>query len=57
MNELRAAFEPVADAFDALHIDYRIGGSVASSLDREQSRSATTTSATFPTRHPKTWSC
>lgn len=31
MNELREAFDPVADAFEALHIDYRVGGSVASS--------------------------
>jgi hypothetical protein len=31
MNELRKAFDPVANAFEALHIEYRVGGSVASS--------------------------
>jgi hypothetical protein len=31
MNELREAFDPVANAFEALQIDYRVGGSVASS--------------------------
>jgi hypothetical protein len=31
MNELREAFDPVADALEALHIEYRVGGSVASS--------------------------
>jgi len=30
-SELRIAFDPVADALGALEIDYRIGGSVASS--------------------------
>jgi hypothetical protein len=30
-SELRMAFDPVADALGALAIDYRIGGSVASS--------------------------
>lgn len=31
MNELREAFDPVANAFEALQIDYRVDGSVASS--------------------------
>ena len=30
-SELRTAFDPVADALGALAIDYRVGGSVASS--------------------------
>jgi hypothetical protein len=31
IDELRAALDPVADAFEALGVDYRVGGSVASS--------------------------
>jgi hypothetical protein len=31
IDELRAALDPVADAFEALGISYRVGGSVASS--------------------------
>ena len=30
-DDLRAALDPVADAFDAVGVVYRIGGSVASS--------------------------
>jgi hypothetical protein len=30
-DEIRAALDPVADAFEALGVDYRVGGSVASS--------------------------
>jgi hypothetical protein len=30
-DEIREALDPVADAFDALGVDYRVGGSVASS--------------------------
>lgn len=31
IDELRAALDPVADAFEALGVSYRVGGSVASS--------------------------
>jgi hypothetical protein len=30
-NDIRAALDPVADAFEALSVEYRVGGSVASS--------------------------
>jgi len=34
IDEIRAALDPVADAFEALGVSYRVGGSVASSAPR-----------------------